>query len=192
MTGAIKTKNPNSSWILSWIIKGNNSPPTHRSGLLRHAYVLFNREDPMRLIAFKRLKVETLKSLGIWVSEIFTIVEIIKFTCRKIVHDEYFGYFRKGILFFQLNREDILSKKSLHFGTIFKTGEVFYLLKNKFIVDILECSKITKGILFFQLSRKDILFQRIQFSKYSEFCKRVNFLINYGKIDHLDKSKITI
>lgn len=109
--GAIKTKNPNSSWILSWIIKGNNSPPTHESGLFRHAYVLFNREDPMRLIAFKRLKVETLKSLGIWVSEIFTIVEIIKFTCRKIVHDEYFGYFRKGILFFQLNREDILSKK---------------------------------------------------------------------------------
>ena len=64
VTGAIKTKNPNSSWILSWIIKGNNSPPTHESGLLRHAYVLFNREDP-RLIAFKRLKVETLKSLGI-------------------------------------------------------------------------------------------------------------------------------
>lgn len=49
MTGAIKTKNPNSSWI----IKGNNSPPTHGSGLLRHAYVLFNRENPMRLIAFK-------------------------------------------------------------------------------------------------------------------------------------------
>lgn len=65
MTGAIKTKNPNSSWILSWIIKGNNSPPTHGSDLLRHAYVLFNREDPMRLIMFKRSKVETLKSLGI-------------------------------------------------------------------------------------------------------------------------------
>lgn len=43
----------------------------------------------------------------------------------------------------------------------FQNGEVFYLLKNKFIADILECSKITKGILFFQLSRKDILFQRI-------------------------------
>lgn len=163
MTSAIKTKNPNSSWILSWIIKGNNSPPTHGSGLLRHAYVLFNREDPMRLIAFKRLKVETLKSLGIWVSEIFTIVEIIKFTCRKIVHDEYFGYFRKGILFFQLNREDILSKKSLHFGTIFKTVKYFICWKINSLPIFWNAQKLQKEFYFSNWVERIFYFKEYNF-----------------------------
>lgn len=55
---------------------GNSSPPTRGSGretCFKHAYVPFNGEDPMRLIAFKRLKVcargDRLKRLGMWVSE---------------------------------------------------------------------------------------------------------------------------